>query len=156
MQRLWRGRFLGRINEYGTGLWHKGETLETRGYDVNLMVYLKLWYHLMWTRVPDLPKGSGNYRFGGVVSQVDSASEQHVLIPAIAAPRLLWLSTGGALPTLPRRLILAYESKNASKNKKDCNQIAHEWLISRSWGLTKRRWRNCCKQNDLSKTQNLM
>ena len=155
MQRLWHGRFWGRINEYGTRLWDEGKTLKTRGYDVNRTVYLKLWYHLMWTRVPDLPKGTGNYRFG-VVSQVNSASEQHVLIPAIAASRLLWLSTGGARSTLRRRLILACESKNASKNKKDCNQIAHEWLISRSWGLTKRRWWNYCKQNNLSKTQNIM
>ena len=74
----------------------------------------------------NLPKGSGNYRLGGVVSQVDSASEQHVLIPAIAASRLLWLSTGGAQSTSPRRLILACESKNTRKNKKDYNQIADE------------------------------
>jgi hypothetical protein len=32
--------------------------------------------------------------------------------------------------TSPRRLILAYESKNTSKNKKKRNQIADVWLIS--------------------------
>jgi hypothetical protein len=44
--------------------------------------------------------------------------------PAIAAPRLLRLSTGVARPTSPRRLILACESKNTSKNKEECNTIA--------------------------------
>jgi hypothetical protein len=78
--------------DYGT----KGETLETRGYDANQTVYIKLWYNLMWTRFPDLRKGSRNYRFGGVMSQVDPASEQHVLIPAITTARLLWLSTDNA------------------------------------------------------------
>jgi hypothetical protein len=43
---------------------------------------------------------------------------------AIAAPHLLRLSTGVARPTSPRRLILAGESKNTSKNKEECNTIA--------------------------------
>jgi hypothetical protein len=40
------------------------------------MVYLSSDYHLMWTRVTDLPKGSENSRFGGVTTQFDPASEQ--------------------------------------------------------------------------------
>jgi len=80
----------------------------------------------MWTRVPDLPKGSDRQRFGGVATQIDPASEQHVPNPAIAAQRLLRLSTSGAWSTSPRRLILACESKNTSKNKKECNQFADE------------------------------
>ena len=31
----------------------------------------------MWTRVPDLPKGSDNSRFGGVATHVHPAFEQH-------------------------------------------------------------------------------
>jgi hypothetical protein len=58
--------------------------------------------------------------------QIDPASEQHVPNPTIAAPRLLWLSTGVARLTSPRRLILARESKNTSKNKEDCNTNADE------------------------------
>ena len=46
--------------------------------------------------------------------------------PAIAAQCLLRLSTSGARSTSPRRLILACESKNTSKNKKECNQFADE------------------------------
>ena len=80
----------------------------------------------MGTRVPDLPKGSDNSRFGGIATQIDPASEQHDPNPAIAAPRLLRLSTGDAQSTSPRRLILAYESKNTSKKKKECNQFADE------------------------------
>jgi hypothetical protein len=79
---------------------------------------------MMEGRVPDLPKGSDIRRFGEVATPIDPASEQHVQNPAIAAPRLLRLSTGIARPTSPRRLILACESKNTSKNKEKCNTIA--------------------------------
>jgi hypothetical protein len=78
----------------------------------------------MEARIPDLPKGSDIRRFGEVATQIDPASEQHVQNPAIAAPRLLRLSTGIARPTLPRRLILACESKSTRKNKEECNTIA--------------------------------
>jgi hypothetical protein len=76
----------------------------------------------MCTRVPDLPEGSINSLFRGVVTQFDPASEHHVLNPAITGPCILRLSTGVAWPTLPRRLILACELKNTSKNKEECNQ----------------------------------
>jgi hypothetical protein len=79
---------------------------------------------MMEGRVPDLPKGSDIRRFGEVATPIDPASEQHVQNPAIAAPRLLRLSTGVAWLTSPRRLILACESKNTSKNKEKCNTIA--------------------------------
>jgi hypothetical protein len=79
---------------------------------------------MMEARVPDLPKGSDIRRFGEVATQIDPASEQHVQNPAIAVPRLLRLSTGVAWPTSPRRLILACESNNTSKNKEECNSIA--------------------------------
>jgi hypothetical protein len=79
---------------------------------------------LMEARVPDLPKGSDIRRFGEVATQIDPASERHVQNPAITAPRLLRLSTGVARPTSPRRLIIACESKNTSKNKEECNTIA--------------------------------
>ena len=47
--------------------------------------------------------------------------------PAILAPPLLWLSTKSwTRLTSPRRLIPAYATKNTSKNKKECNQIADE------------------------------
>jgi hypothetical protein len=71
-------------------------------------------------------KGSDSSQFGGVATQFDPASEQHVLNPAIAAQHLLWLSTGGAQSTMPRRLILADELKNTSKNKEVCNHFADE------------------------------
>ena len=52
--------------------------------------------------------------------------------PAILASQLLWLSTKSRTRlTSPRRLILACATKNTSKNKKECNQIADERLISR-------------------------
>jgi hypothetical protein len=77
-----------------------------------------------------------------------------VLNPAIAAPRPLWLSTGVARSTSPRRLSPCLRIENTRKNTKECNQIADEWLISQSWGLTnRRRRRNCYQQNNLSKTQ---
>lgn len=60
-------------------------------------------YQMIWTRDPDLPKGSGKRRFGGVATQIDPASEQHVPNPAIAAPRLLWLSTGGCTVDLAKK-----------------------------------------------------
>jgi hypothetical protein len=78
----------------------------------------------MEARVPDLPKGSDIRRFGEVATQINLASEQHVQNPAIAAPRLLKLSTDVARPTSPRRLILTCESKNTSKKKEECNTIA--------------------------------
>jgi hypothetical protein len=65
---------------------------------------------------PDLPTSSNNSRFGGDETQIDPASEQHILNPAIATPCLLWLLTVQAQSTSPRRLILAYESKNMSMN----------------------------------------
>jgi hypothetical protein len=80
---------------------------------------------VMEARVPDLPKGPDILQFGEVATQIDPASEQHVQNPAIAAPRLLRLSTGVARPTSPRRLILACESKDTSKNKEECNTIAN-------------------------------
>ena len=47
--------------------------------------------------------------------------------PAILAPQFLWLSTKSQTRlTSPRRLILAYATKNTSKNKKEHNQIADE------------------------------
>jgi hypothetical protein len=58
-------------------------------------------------------------QFGGDETQIDLASEQHVLNPAIAAPRLLRLSIVRAQLTSPRRLILAYELKNMSKNTEE-------------------------------------
>jgi hypothetical protein len=79
---------------------------------------------MMEAMVPDLPKGSDIRRFGEVATQIDPASEQRVQNPAIAAPRLLRLSTGVARPTSPRRLTLACESKNTSKDKEKCNTIA--------------------------------
>jgi hypothetical protein len=48
---------------------------------------------LIGSGCPNLPTGSDNSRFGGDETQIDSASEQHVLNPTIIAPRLLWLST---------------------------------------------------------------
>jgi hypothetical protein len=52
--------------------------------------------------------------------------------PAIAAPRLLWLSTGTVPVDLAKKAkSFAYESKNTSKNKKECNQFVAERLISR-------------------------
>jgi hypothetical protein len=76
-----------------------------------------------------------------------------VLNPAIAAPRPLWLSTGVARSTSPRRLSPCLRIENTRKNTKECNQIADEWLISQSWGLiNRRRRRNCYQQNNLSKT----
>jgi hypothetical protein len=78
----------------------------------------------MEARVLDLPKCSDIRRFGEFATQIDPTSEQHVQKPAIAAPRLLRLSTSVARPTSPRWLILAYESKNTSKNKEECNTIA--------------------------------
>ena len=77
--------------------------------------------------------------------------------PAILAPQLLWLSTKSRTRlTSPRRLILACAMKNTSKNKKEHNQIANEWL-SHEVGdsQTDERW-NCSWQNNLSKTQTLM
>jgi len=56
----------------------------------------------------------------------DLASNHKELNPATLAPRLLWLSTDAARLTSPRRLILACESKNTCKNKKECNQFVDE------------------------------
>ena len=53
-------------------------------------------------------------------------SNNTIRTPAITAPRLLWLSTGVAWLTSPRRLILTCESKNTIKNKEECNQFADE------------------------------
>jgi hypothetical protein len=104
--------------------------------------------------------------FGKVLITLDLVESRHnsirlpnnsALNPAIAAPRHLWLSTGVARSTSPRRLSPCLRIKNTRKNTKECNQIADEWLISQSWGLTNRwRRRNCCQQNNLSKTPTLM
>ena len=64
--------------------------------------------------------------------------------PAILAPQLLWLSTKTRIQlTSPRRLTPACATKNTSKNKKERNQIAVEWL-SHEVGVsqTDERW-NC-------------
>ena len=57
----------------------------------------------MEARVPDLLKGSDKRQFGGVATHVDPTSEQHVQNPAIAAPRLLRLSTGGCTVDLAKK-----------------------------------------------------
>ena len=43
--------------------------------------------------VPDLPSGGDNYRLSELLTHVDPASDQLDPNPAIAAPRILWLST---------------------------------------------------------------
>jgi hypothetical protein len=119
--------------------------------------------------VPPPQAGSGSWWelgfpiFRKVLITLDLVESRHnsirlpnnsALNPAIAAPRPLWLSTGVARSTSPRSLSPCLRIENTRKNTKECNQIADEWLISQSWGLTNwRRRRNCCQQNNLSKTQ---
>ena len=81
--------------------------------------------------MPDLPKGSDNSLFGGDLTHFDPASEQHDSKPhnrSTTSPLVIDRETQS---TSPRRLALACESKNTSKNKKGCNTIADVRLISR-------------------------
>ena len=78
----------------------------------------------MWTRVPDLLKGSGYVDLVGGDTQIDPASEQHVLNPAIAARRLLWLSTVQKTIDLAEKANPCLRIKNTSKNNEECNTIA--------------------------------
>ena len=92
---------------------------------------------MMWTRVPDLLKGSGYVDLVGGDTQIDPASEQHVLNPAIAARRLLWLSTVLKRLTSPRRLIPACESRTQARTKKKATQLqmyyeSHEVGVSQT------------------------
>jgi len=113
-------------------------------------------YHLMGMWVPDLPSGGGKYRFGGDVTQTI-----RLPINTIRTPQSQHHFSSGYQPcaarlTSPRRLILACESKNTSKNKEECNPIADVWL--NSWvGVSQTDLAaNCSWQNNLSKIQTLM
>ncbi|KAF8722820.1 hypothetical protein HU200_021948 [Digitaria exilis] len=59
--------------------------------------------YVMEARVLDLPKGSDKRRFGGVATQIDPASEQTRSELAIAAPRLLRLSTCECMVDLAKK-----------------------------------------------------
>jgi len=52
------------------------------------------WWEQGW---PDLPKGSGNSRFGGDETQIDPASEQHDPKPCIFFIFLIFFFYLGAL-----------------------------------------------------------
>jgi hypothetical protein len=78
----------------------------------------------MEARVPDLPKGFDMRRFGEVATQIDPASEQHVQKPRNRSTTSPHVIDRHCRLTSPRRLILACESKNTSKNKEECNTIA--------------------------------
>ena len=109
----------------------------------------------MWTRVPDLPKGS---------KSLDLVESLH---KSIRLPNnAFWtlqsqhnVSSGyrpaKARSTSPRRLIPACESKNTSKNKKECNQFADSRLNSRVGVSQTDERRNCLHRINLSKTQTL-
>ena len=89
------------------------------------MVYLSSDYHLvMVTGIPIFHQVMVTI----VVAENDTPIWLQIKRsnPAILAPQLLWLSTESRTRlTSPRRLIPAYATKNTSKNKKDCNQIAN-------------------------------
>ena len=57
-------------------------------------------------------------------TQIDPASEQHVLNPAIAARRLLWLSTVQKTIDLAEKANPYLRIKNTSKNNEEYNTIA--------------------------------
>lgn len=81
----------------------------------------------MGTGGPDLPSGGDNYRFGGNETQVDPASEQHDPKPrnrSTTSP--LVINRRCTVDLAKKAKILACESKNTSKNKEECNQIADE------------------------------
>ena len=92
---------------------------------MNLTVYLSSDYHLMETGIPIFRQV--------VVTIVVEENDTPIWLqiersnPTILAPQLLWLSTESWIRlTSPRRLILAYATKNTSKNKRENNQIADE------------------------------
>ena len=92
----------------------------------------------MEARVPHLPKGSDKRRFGGVATHVDPASEKHVQNPAIAAPRLLRLSTGGCTVDLAKK---ANPCPRIEEYKQEQGRMQHNcrcMINITSWGLTNR------------------
>jgi hypothetical protein len=74
-----------------------------------------LWLPHDKSWIPDLPKGSGNYRFGRIWDTW-SGFKSKEMTPATLAPRILWLSTKLQLDW-PRQegLLLTAKSKNTSK-----------------------------------------
>jgi hypothetical protein len=124
-----------------------------------LQLFYRLKHMIRWQLWCEL----GFLIFRKVLITLDLVESRHnsiqlpnnsALNPAITGPRPLWLSTGVARSTSPRRLSPCLRIENTCKNTKECNQIVDEWLILQSWGLINwRRRRNCYQQNNLSKTQ---
>ena len=122
---------------------------------IQLMVCLSLWLHLdVDARMPIFHQKDNNWF-------VDN-STQVIQLPINKTRNRNTTSSLGYQPCAaqlisPRRLILACESKNISKNKKERTGIfVDEWLISQIWDLTNRwRW-NYFWQNNLSKIQTLI
>ena len=78
----------------------------------------------MWTRVPDLPKGSDNQQFGRIrdTNRSDFLNK-HALEPrnrSTTSP--LVITRFETRITSPKRLISVCESKNINKNKVEYNQ----------------------------------
>jgi len=109
---------------------------------------------LMGTGVP-IFRQEDNYRF------VDNPTQAiRLRINKTRSRNRTTMSSLGYQPctarlTLPRRLILACESKNTSKNKEEHNQIVDEWLNSRVGVSQTDLAANCSVQNNLNKTQTL-
>ena len=91
---------------------------------------------MMGTGGPDLPSDGGNYRFGGDVTQTIRLPINKVRTPQSQHHFSSGYQLCVARLTSPRRLILACESKNTTKNEKErpnCKCI----IKLTSWGLTK-------------------
>ena len=122
---------------YGTGLMGRTQEHLKLRVHVNLTVYLKLWL--------PLDENKGGPIFQKVLVTLDLVETRHKLIrlpnntiwnPAIAAPRLLWLSTDAARLISSRRLSpLPANRRTQARTRK--NATSCRWKINlTSWSLT--------------------
>jgi len=131
MQRLWRGRVVGQENDMtldGTNI----RTLKTKD-RCEPNGILEALIPLDENKGGPIfqKEGSGNSQFGGNETQIDPAFEQHDAKPhnrSTTSP--LVINRCYTVDLAKKAKSFAYESKNTSNNKEECNQFADEGLIS--------------------------
>jgi hypothetical protein len=82
-------------------------------------LHLTWWWEQGWS---NLLKGSGNSRFGGNETQIDSASKQYDLKPRNRSTMSPLVIIWHCMVDLSKKAkSFACESKNTIKNKEECN-----------------------------------
>jgi hypothetical protein len=107
------------------------------------------------TWIPDLPKGSDNYRFGWIRDTPVRLQIQRYEPCNLSTTNPLVINLAAAQLTSLRRLTLACESKNTSKCTEKQPNHGKALDSTPEWGSTTEERRPVLDRNELSKTPTL-